>query len=161
MKKKHVILVLLGVCVTWLVLGFGPMVFNSKQDAAAMGDTFGIVNALFSGLALAGVIIALRFQSDELSLQREELRLTRNELARQSEAQQQSQQSLAEQVKMMTESSRINALSIIIQSADAELNSSAVSPSRRDVIIKARSAALKKLQGIWSNLDEEENNATK
>lgn len=43
------------------------------------GDMFGAVNALFSGLAFAGVIIAVILQKRELALQRRELiRLSRS-----------------------------------------------------------------------------------
>jgi len=44
------------------------------------GDMFGAVNSLFSGLAFAGVIIAIVLQSRELELQRQELKLNRKEL---------------------------------------------------------------------------------
>jgi len=44
------------------------------------GDMFGAVNSLFSGLAFAGVIIAIVLQSRELELQRLELKLNRKEL---------------------------------------------------------------------------------
>ena len=56
---------------------------------AAFGDMFGAVNTLFSGLALAGVILAIYLQSQELRLQRIALELTRTELAQSSEAQSQ------------------------------------------------------------------------
>ncbi|MGN7437221.1 MAG: putative phage abortive infection protein [Alcanivorax sp.] len=49
------------------------------------GDMFGGVNALFSGLAFVGVIIAIMMQSKELELQREELKQTREELKGQKE----------------------------------------------------------------------------
>jgi len=45
-----------------------------------IGDMFGVVNALFSGLAFAGMIITLIQQKEELSLQRKELSHTRVEL---------------------------------------------------------------------------------
>ncbi|GAA5445405.1 hypothetical protein Misp06_03608 [Microbulbifer sp. NBRC 101763] len=41
---------------------------------------FGAVNALFSGLAFAGLIYTIILQKNELGLQREELRLTRDEI---------------------------------------------------------------------------------
>jgi len=49
------------------------------------GDMFGAVNALFSGLAFAGLIITLFLQKNELSLQRDELKLTRDEMTHQRE----------------------------------------------------------------------------
>lgn len=44
------------------------------SDRALIGDSFGLVNALFSALALTGIIIAILIQSRELELQRRELR---------------------------------------------------------------------------------------
>jgi hypothetical protein len=57
------------------------------REASALGDAFNILNALFSGFALLGVITAIVLQSKELALQREELRDTRAELRRAAEAQ--------------------------------------------------------------------------
>ena len=37
------------------------------------GDMFGAVNALFSGLAFAGIIVAIMMQREDLKLQQEEL----------------------------------------------------------------------------------------
>lgn len=46
---------------------------------------FGSVNALFSGLALAGIIFTILLQRKELGYQRNELRLTREEFKTQNE----------------------------------------------------------------------------
>ncbi len=60
--------------------------FIGKMDARGQfGDMFGAVNALFSGLAFAGLIITLFLQKNELSLQRDELKLTREEMTHQRE----------------------------------------------------------------------------
>lgn len=48
------------------------------------GDSFGALNALFSGLAFAGLIVTLIMQKDELSMQREELDEAKLELRQQS-----------------------------------------------------------------------------
>ncbi len=61
------------------------LLFTSETWRGTFGDMFGSVNALFSGLALAGVVIAIIMQSQELKLQREELRDTREELKGQKE----------------------------------------------------------------------------
>jgi hypothetical protein len=56
-------------------------------DRGTIGDSFGAVNALFSGLALAGVVCAILLQREELQLQREEIKATRVEHAKSSQAQ--------------------------------------------------------------------------
>lgn len=62
------------------------------------GDTFGALNAAFSGLALAGVIYAVVLQSQELGLQREELVQTRAEIAGQREEMQLQNETLRAQL---------------------------------------------------------------
>jgi hypothetical protein len=64
--------VFLGVCALWAAFGLGAWFSTTdKAKAGQFGDTFGAVNALFSGLAFAGVIVALWYQGHELALQRQ------------------------------------------------------------------------------------------
>lgn len=72
----------LWIGITFVVVNWGPDVGPS---GGVKGDAFGAVNALFSGLALAGVIVAILLQSEELKLQRKELKHTRKELRGQKE----------------------------------------------------------------------------
>ena len=78
------------------------------ETRGQIGDMFGAVNALFSGLAFAGVIIAIVLQRNELTLQREELRLTREQVAKQAEAQEASSM-------MLGVTARLNALSALLE----------------------------------------------
>ena len=50
------------------------------QNVGIFGDMFGALNALFSGLAFAGVILAVLLQSRELELQRKQLKAQTDEL---------------------------------------------------------------------------------
>lgn len=70
-------------------------------------DSFGAINALFSGLAFAGLIYTIFLQMKELELTRDELRKT-------SDAQQKSEKALSEQVNQMEKAAKLNALSSII-----------------------------------------------
>ena len=74
--------VLAGVIVgLWLLTPFLVQVFFDKLDERGQfGDLFGSVNALFSGLAFAGLIFAILLQRQELALQRQELILQREEM---------------------------------------------------------------------------------
>lgn len=54
-------------------------VFSDFITAGSFGDSYGALNAIFSGLAFAGVIITILIQRHELELQREELIETREE----------------------------------------------------------------------------------
>ena len=88
----------------------------------SFGDMFGAINALFAGLAFAGVVFALvlqrkelALQRQELSAQREELRLNRAELARAAEAQKQAQLALRDQVLVSYRAARLSALGNLIE----------------------------------------------
>ena len=58
---------------------------GNSEKQGQFGDQFGAVNALFSGLAFAGLIFTIILQKKELALQREELTETRAELKGQKE----------------------------------------------------------------------------
>src|SRR5688572_12156307 len=77
----------LTIIVLGLWLASWGLIANSldKEDRGPFGDMFGAINALFSGLAFAGVIYANRLQRAELRLQKYELKLTRAELQGQKE----------------------------------------------------------------------------
>ncbi len=83
-------------------------------DLGQIGDSFGALNTLFSGLAFAGVIYTILLQHKELGLQREELKTTREVLKRSAEAQEKSEDALNRQINEMNTSSRINLISAIV-----------------------------------------------
>ncbi|MEZ4776004.1 MAG: hypothetical protein R3D00_22695 [Bacteroidia bacterium] len=116
------VVLFIGVVIIWLVswqLLMGNESLESWNDRAAFGDMFGAVNALFSGLALGGIVVAIfmqrieiRYQRIELEYQRLELMQTRIELKRSAEAQEKSEQALSEQVRQMKMTAKINAIMI-------------------------------------------------
>lgn len=65
-------------------LGFVCTHWSCWTIRGTFGDSFGALNALFSGLAFAGLIVTLIMQKDELSMQREELDEAKQELRQQS-----------------------------------------------------------------------------
>jgi hypothetical protein len=81
----QVILVVFLIAVgVWLVIGFLPWWFEHGAPwtlslglppgtSGTFGDSFGFVNSLFSGLALAGLVIAIHLQRLELAEQRKQL----------------------------------------------------------------------------------------
>lgn len=98
-----VVVLVLGTAIVHRILGGWP-------QSGTFGDTFGAANALFSGLAFGGVIVAILLQRKELELQRKELELTRKELARTAEAQEKSEQILRQQLYYSYLASKIDAL---------------------------------------------------
>lgn len=72
---------LAGVVTLWAVI---PLIASCiGEDAGKTGDSFGSVNAFFTGLAFAGLIYTVFLQRHELRLQRRELELTREVLKEQ------------------------------------------------------------------------------
>lgn len=85
-KKKWLLPLLLFASVVLVYGVFWGVIdaaINTPETRGVFGDKFGAVNALFSGLAFAGLILTLFLQREELSLQRDELEQTREELSRQ------------------------------------------------------------------------------
>lgn len=80
--KTVIIWSFIGVFFVW-ALTFILFFLSSMESRGQFGDMFGAVNALFSGLAFAGLIITLILQRKELALQRDELQMTREELKNQ------------------------------------------------------------------------------
>ena len=81
-----IVVAIIGVLAAW---GLSWWLIHKNIDCSTergtFGDMFGAVNALFSGLAFAGLIVTLLYQKEELKLQREELAQTREELKGQRE----------------------------------------------------------------------------
>jgi hypothetical protein len=83
--------------------GYGLIVTRIIPDwriRSQFGDMLGGIGALFSGLALAGVVVAIKMQREELELQAE-LVATRDELKRSTEAQTARSQALATQIEVI------------------------------------------------------------
>jgi hypothetical protein len=85
------------------------------NDRGNLGDSFGGINALFSGLAFAGIIYTILLQKKELTLQRAELEDTRVELKRAADAQERSGRAFQKQIEMMNLSARLNALNSAVE----------------------------------------------
>lgn len=89
MEKKHILLLIgaaLIVIGLWLATPSFVASHHSKLDEQGQfGDLYGSVNALFSGLALLGVVAAIFLQQKELSLSTKELRNSANALRKQVE----------------------------------------------------------------------------
>ncbi|MCD8418536.1 putative phage abortive infection protein [Tenacibaculum finnmarkense genomovar finnmarkense] len=88
-EKNYSILIISIIAV---ILIFSSWYYTYKQliilpnDArGTFGDMFGSINALYSGLAFAGIIVTILLQRQELKSQRQELKQTRKEFEIQNE----------------------------------------------------------------------------
>jgi hypothetical protein len=89
-------LLLGAVFVSWVL--FGAVIWSEDSTKTGpFGDTFGVLNTLFSGMAFAAFIYTVSLQRKELKLQRDELRDTRKELQGQREQMEQQNATAAQQ----------------------------------------------------------------
>jgi hypothetical protein len=82
------IFVVAGIAVAFLWAGSALILWPAYCDIAKrgqFGDQFGAINALFSGLAFAGIVVSLFLQRRDLSLQRRDLKMQRVELQKSRE----------------------------------------------------------------------------
>lgn len=74
---------LIAIFIVWVVSG---VILFFLPDRGTIGDMYGSINTLFSGLAFGGIIYTIYQQRAEFRLQREELKLQREEVARTNQA---------------------------------------------------------------------------
>jgi len=80
--KKNIVWVMSGGVILLFLLNFSLVLFVPDENTrGTFGDQFGAVNALFSGLAFAGLIYTIILQHRDLEIQRHELKLQREEIA--------------------------------------------------------------------------------
>lgn len=120
-------LVILLWSLTWVFLSKDP-------QRGTFGDMFGSVNALFSGLAFAGVIFAILLQRKELALQRNELELTREELKGQKQEMALQNKTLQKQNFESTFFQLLRSQQEILNQIDLRNNNGQVTTTGRDSI---------------------------
>ncbi len=111
-------------------------------------DLFGGINALFSGLAFAGLTTAVILQSYELQLQRKELELTRQELRRAAEANEASSKALNQQIDMQLKAAELSAVSTLLNSVNSQLGKGTTPGDRLETLIEARGKYHNRLHSV-------------
>lgn len=137
---KLIVLVILIWIVSTVVIIFS---LDNWSDRGTFGDLFGAVNALFSGLAFAGLIYTIYLQKQDLKMQRKEIELNRNELKKAAKAQQHSEKALLDQVEQMKISAKLNALNTLINYYNTQISN----PNNSEEIITK--AKLKRRETIF------------
>ena len=145
-KSGLLILMILIVVVIWILSSF-LIIFglDNWSDRGTFGDLFGAVNALFSGLAFAGLIYTIVLQKQDLELQRKEIALNRTELKKTSKAQQHSEKALTEQVEQMKIASKLNALKTLIDYYNIQISNP---NNSEEIIAKAKEKRKATIQEI-------------
>lgn len=137
-----IVLVLVIWILSTILIIFG---LDNWSDRGTFGDLFGAVNALFSGLAFAGLIYTIVLQKKDLELQRSEIALNRAELKKTAKAQQNSEKALIEQVEQMKVASKLNALKTLIDYYNLQI---ANLNNTQEIILKAKERRKATIQEI-------------
>lgn len=90
LEEKDNSFITISIIVSVVIIGlwicnYFALINLPATERGTIGDMFGVINSLFSGLALAGIILTILLQRKELKYQREELRDTRKEFQVQNE----------------------------------------------------------------------------
>jgi hypothetical protein len=154
--RDVVICAVVGIVALWIASG--PLlawVFPDLQERSQIGDSFGLINALFSGLALAGVIVAILLQREELRLQRKELEETRAELKRQADAAEKQEAALEKQRRAMLLSAAISAATTQVEIAERDHQESSRLPNYQEKRTETRWALRNLYTKVAMELREE------
>lgn len=92
------------------------LVFGTPKTLGEFGDSFGAINALFSGLAFLGVIVAIVLQRQELIEQRLEIRNSRIAQEESASALQQTLQDAKVRTELESLNLLINSYTILVES---------------------------------------------
>ena len=90
-------------------------IYPGNDAHGTFGDLFGAVNALFSGFAFLGVIVAILLQKEELEEQRKEIKESRI-------AQNKSAVALGRQSKISGLMARLDATNHVLKSVDRQIS---------------------------------------
>ena len=169
-NKNYIFIVFCAVLVIIAIqVAIGFAIYSSFPDwpsRGQFGDVFGTVNALFSGLAFAGLIYAILLQREDLVLQRKELELTRTELRRSATAQEQSEIALKAQAEATSQSAKLSAINFLLGHYQEELNrmSGIIIPNidprftRKQVLVEREQKLLEMLDSLFNEISEKGNN---
>jgi hypothetical protein len=122
---------------------------DSWSDRGTFGDLFGSINALFSGLAFAGLLYTIILQKQDLNLQKKEIALNRTELKKSAKAQQ-------GQVEEMKISSKLKALNTIINYYNLRISNS---ENSEELILKfkeKRKETIKEIEQLIDRVSDDE-----
>jgi hypothetical protein len=150
-------LLIILVVVIWMVSAILILFFlDDWSQRGTFGDLFGAVNALFSGLAFAGLIYTIVLQKKDLEMQRSEIKMNRAELKKSAAAQQKSEKALSEQVEQMKVTARLNALNTIINYYNLQISSPNVSEENLAKFKEKRREAIKEIDVLIDRASDDD-----
>ena len=124
MKKENIIPVslIIGVITLWFLTPVITCHFSGEpKDIGIIGDQYGSVNALFSGLAFVGVIWAILLQQTDLKLQRKSIDLQQKELNNNTAELKNQAKALRGQLEVAKLTAQLNTIPALMETEDEHL----------------------------------------
>lgn len=154
-KINFLVIAVILVVTIWSISGFTIYsLADNWGDRGTMGDMFGAVNALFSGLAFAALLYTLHVQREEIKLNRAEIALNRIELSKSVKAQQESQEALKQQVAQTHLTAQLNAMNTAINYYTSQIESTKSSEETINKAIAKRRLMIQKIDELIDELDD-------
>ena len=138
----------------WFLSAIGIMFFlDDWSDRGTFGDLFGAVNALFSGLAFAGLLFSLIENRKQISSQQEELLINRKELLKARKIQEKTEKAIEAQVTQIQNTARLSGLNTLVNYFTNIINDPKRSSVEIDLAIEKRKEAIREIDRLikWAN----------
>ena len=141
----------------WFFSGLAIIYFiEDWGDRGTFGDLFGAVNALFSGLAFAGLLYSLFENKKQIMAQQEELLLNRQELLKARKIQEKTEKAIEAQVSQMKNTARLSGLNTLVNYFTAKINDAKSTDEEIKHAIEKRREAIREIDRLikWANADD-------
>ncbi len=114
----YITIILIPVATLFGYILFVTSTTNWKTNLGTFGDSFGVVNTLFTGLTFSGLIINLLQQREEIKIQKEDLLESRKQFSRSADAQEKTARLTAFSGLLKEYNEQIETLSIRISESE-------------------------------------------
>lgn len=152
---KTLIITSIIVVLIWAISGVSVYYWGKDwSERGTMGDMFGVINSLFSGLAFAGLVFTIILQRQEITTNREEIEMNRKELHKSVRAQQKTQQALQDQARQTHLTARVNAMSTVINYYNTQIINPNNPPEMIEKAREKRRALIKQIDGLIEGLND-------
>ncbi len=154
---KFLVTITISIFILWALSGvIIYFLLDNWSDRGTFGDLFGVINSLFSGLALAGLIYTTYISRKDIIDQRDDIEINRKELIKSRKIQEKSERALEEQAFQLKLSTKLNGLQTLVSYFTSQI---ANQNNSEEVILlarKKRREAISEIDKIIDRLGDEE-----
>ncbi len=154
---KFLVTITVSIFILWALSGvIIYFLLDNWSDRGTFGDLFGVINSLFSGLALAGLIYTTYISRKDIIDQRGEIEINRKELIKSRKIQEKSERALEEQAIQLKLSTKLNGLQTLVSYFTSQISNQNNSEEVILLARKKRREAISEIDKIIDRLGDEE-----